>query len=175
MNFQCSWDSTVISITAITSVVVLSVAIMFLVKMVHYKRNEEKLYAGGCLLGAVLSIIALSFPALYTPLSVSVKDKTIQIHRIVGNIVIPFNEIAEIRRTDASDTKNSTRKFGSGGDFGYLGKFSSSQLGNYQMYATDASKRILVKNNKGECLIFSCDRPEELLKMVNSVIPTIPR
>jgi hypothetical protein len=166
MNFQCPWDTTVISITAIDFVVVLLVIIIFLVKMIRYKRNGEKLYAWGCLLGSVLLIIVLFFPALYTPTSVSVKNETIRIHRMKGDIVIPFDEIAEIRRVNNSDTKNGRREFGSGGHFGYLGKFSSPQLGKYQMYATNASKRILVKNKKGEPLIFSCDRPDELMSLL---------
>jgi hypothetical protein len=82
---------------------------------------------------------------------------------------VKYFTIEEIRRCKDSDTKGGRGEFGSGGAFGYLGKFSSSKLGNYQMYATDASKRVLIKNKKGEYLIFSCDKPEEVVEKVNGL------
>jgi hypothetical protein len=167
MNFQCTWDSTVITSTVTALIILLLVGVMLFIKAAHYRKNEEKLYAWGCLLGVGLCIVVLFFPALYTPLNVSVKDESIQIHRIKSDIIIPFKDIAEIRRCIDSDTKNAIRAFGSGGAYGYLGKFRSPELGNYQMYATDASKKILVENEQGEYLIFSCDKPDELIGIVN--------
>lgn len=169
MNFQCSWDATVTSTTTINFVSMLVVIIIAIFFAIRYWKREKKLHSLGCWLVVIISIILLVFPALFCPLSVSVENESISIHRIKGDIVIPFDDITEIRMVNDSDTENGTRNFGSGGDYGYLGKFSSPQLGDYQMYATDASKKILVKNNKGESIIFSCDRPDELIRIVNTM------
>ncbi|GHT39232.1 hypothetical protein FACS189437_02000 [Bacteroidia bacterium] len=170
MNFQCHWDATVVSSTAIDVIVLLSIIVMFALYAIRHYRNEEKLRSKAYWLGAVIFVIVLVFPALFCPLNVSLQNESISIHRIKGDIVIPLDDIMEIRMVNGSDTKNGTRNFGSGGSFGYLGKFSSPKLGNYQMYATDASKMILVKNKKEEYIIFSCDKPEELIGMVKQSV-----
>ncbi|MDR0541013.1 MAG: PH domain-containing protein [Dysgonamonadaceae bacterium] len=57
---------------------------------------------------------------------------------------------------------HSRRVFGSGGAFGYLGKFNNTELGDCQMYVTDASKKVLIKTSN-ETLVFSCDKPDEFI------------
>jgi hypothetical protein len=168
MNFQCTWDTAVITSTTIAVITILGVIVMFALYAIHYRKEEEKFRSMLYWLGTIIFAVVLVFPALFCPLSVSVKNESISIHQIKGNIVIPFDDITEIRIFHDSDTKNGRRDFGSGGAFGYLGKFSSPKLGNYRMYATDASKRILVRNKKDEYLIFSCDKPDELIEMVNA-------
>ncbi|MDR1436620.1 MAG: PH domain-containing protein, partial [Candidatus Symbiothrix sp.] len=91
---------------------------------------------------------------------------SVQIHQIKGGIAIPLEAIKEIRLCDDSDTKASIRKFGSGGAFGYLGKFENEQSGNYQMYVTDASKEVIVKT-ADNVIVFSCEKPEELIRCVS--------
>jgi hypothetical protein len=168
MIFQCSWDTTVISITLITTAILLAVIIALFVKMIRYRKEKRNVPALFCLLGVLLFISADIVSALFCPQKVSIENEAIRIHRIKGDIVIPVEKIEEIRLCNDSDTKNSKRTFGSGGAWGYLGKFNNRQLGNYQMYVTDLSKKILVKTTD-ENLIFSCDKPDEMVSRIQKM------
>jgi hypothetical protein len=136
--------------------------------MRSYKRGGDQVTPLFCLLGILLGVGVLIFMALDCPLKVSVKNESITIHQMKNNLIIPIETIEEIRLCDNSDTQNSRRTFGSGGAFGYLGKFSNLQLGDYKMYVTDVSKEILVNTN-GNIIIFSCNQPEKLVQLVNTM------
>jgi hypothetical protein len=99
-------------------------------------------------------------------LSISVKDESIYINQLKGNIVIPIKDIKEIRRCTKLDTENSVRKFGSGGFWGYIGIFENTQLGKYQMYVTNYSNTILIKTDKG-IFVISCNKPDDFKSLFN--------
>jgi hypothetical protein len=167
MNFHCPWDTTVISLTLVYLLVLLGVIIMLVVKMKYYKREDMKLPAVFTGIGILFFIAVIIGSALHAPLSVSVKNESIYIHRLKGDIVIPIEKIEEIGRAENSDTKNSIRTFGSGGAFGYLGKFKNAKLGNYLMYVTDSSQGVIVKTDT-ETLVFSCDQPDEIINYIQT-------
>jgi hypothetical protein len=165
MIFNCPWDTSVIFTTSISFVIILAVAIALFVKMMHYKKAKKSLTAAFCLLGALFFICIEIISATFCPRSISIENEAIYIHRIKGDVVIPLETIEVIRRGNDLDTKNAKRVFGSGGAWGYLGKFRSAQLGDYQMYVTDSSQKILVKTTAGT-LIFSCDKPDEFVNCI---------
>jgi hypothetical protein len=140
---------------------------MLAVKMRYYQREGRRLPVIFTGIGILFFIAIIIWSALPAPLNVSIKNESIHIHRLKGDIVIPIEKIVEIDRADDSDTKNSTRKFGSGGAFGYLGKFRNAQLGNYQMYVTNASQGVIVKTTD-ETLVFSCDKPDEIVNYIQT-------
>lgn len=72
----------------------------------------------------------------YMPMRLKANDEKITIRRLFGSLEMPLNEVIEIRRISKSDIDGSMRTFGSGGLFGYLGRFKNDRLGNYSMYAT---------------------------------------
>jgi hypothetical protein len=162
MNFQCSWDTNVFIITLLFVVALLGAIAFLVVKAVRYKREGQILTVCLLALGIVFFLGVLIVSGLECPLKVSVDKETVRIHRMIGNVVIPIETIEEIRLYKDSDTAANVRKWGSGGVFGYLGKFSNPQLGDYQMYVTNASKKILVKTSD-KIIVFSCNQPEELI------------
>ena len=103
--------------------------------------------------------------ALFLPLQVTVTNNEICINRGIGNVSIKTIDIREIRRTSTSYTQNSIRTFGSGGLWGFLGKFKNSGLGDYTMYVTNTSNMITVKT-KNDVFIFSCDHPDEIVDYI---------
>jgi hypothetical protein len=167
MNIHCSWDTTVISITIVSVLILLGAILMLAVKMRYYKRENRKFPVVFTGIGILVFTAVILGSALFVPINVSVDNEKLHIHRLKGDIVIPIEKIEEIRRADDSDTKNSTRTFGSGGAFGYLGKFRNANLGNYQMYVTNTSQGVIVKTND-ETLVFSCDRPDEIINYIQT-------
>ncbi|MDR3326691.1 MAG: PH domain-containing protein [Prevotellaceae bacterium] len=59
---------------------------------------------------------------------------------------------------------NGIRTFGSGGLFGYLGKFENPQLGEFEMYATDSKNRFLVET-QSKTYVFSCKDRDKLIRL----------
>lgn len=165
MNFHCSWDTNVFIITLLSVVVILGVIVMMVLKLRHYKQERQLLPLCLLSLGILFLIGVLIFSVLVCPLKVSVDKEAIRIHRMIGNVVIPIETIEEIRLCNDSDAKAGDRKWGSGGAFGYLGKFHNTQLGDYQMYVTNTSKKILVKTSD-KTIVFSCDQPEKLIAVM---------
>ncbi|MDR0506243.1 MAG: PH domain-containing protein [Dysgonamonadaceae bacterium] len=168
MNFHCSWDTNVTLITLLFTAILLGVAVMLYFKLRRYRQEKRMLPVCMLLLGILFCIGILIFSALECPFRVSVEKEGIAIHRMIGNIIIPVQTIEEIRLCNDSDTGSSVRTFGSGGAFGYLGKFRNTQLGDYQMYVTDSSKKIIVKT-KDKTFVFSCDKPEELIRAMEAL------
>ena len=170
MIFNCSWDTTVSLITCGYLFILLIVIVGLAIPLVCHIKAKQILSVTLLVLGILLVVGVLLVPAIATPCRVSVENKTLTIHRVQKNIVISIENIEEIRLCNDTDTHKSKRTFGSGGAFGYLGKFSNKQLGDYLMYVTDRSQRILLKSDD-KFLIFSCDHPEQLVDLIKQQIP----
>ncbi|CCZ09554.1 putative uncharacterized protein [Odoribacter sp. CAG:788] len=102
----------------------------------------------------------------YTPIRLKANDKKITVSRLLGSLEVSLNEVIETRRISKSDIDNSIQTFGSGGLFGYLGRFKNGKLGSYTMYATDLNNLIFVHTNNKN-YVLSCSRPQEFVKYVN--------
>lgn len=102
----------------------------------------------------------------YMPIRLKANDEKVTVRRLFGSLEIPLNEVIETRRIFKSDINGSIRTFGSGGLFGYLGRFKNDRLGNYTMYATELNNLILVRTSNKK-YVFSCSRPQEFVEFVN--------
>lgn len=101
----------------------------------------------------------------YMPIRLSIKNDKIILHRLFGAINIPIKDIIEIKAIENSETAFSIRVFGSGGLFGYLGKFKNKKLGYYSMYATDINELILIRTDR-KTYVFSCRNRDEFIESV---------
>ncbi|GHT75487.1 hypothetical protein AGMMS50262_10940 [Bacteroidia bacterium] len=101
------------------------------------------------------------------PQQIIMRKDGIFVDQVKFGFLIPYNEISEIRKYTKDDSKNTIRIFGSGGLFGYIGKFKNPQIGNIQMYATDSSNRILIQTkDKNTNYIISCAESDVLIEKV---------
>ena len=103
----------------------------------------------------------------YMPIRLKANDEKIKVVRLFGSLKVPLNEVVEIRRISYSDIDNSISTFGSGGLFGYLGRFKNNRLGNYTMYATELNNLILIRTNNKK-YVFSCSCSKEFVDYVNT-------
>lgn len=102
----------------------------------------------------------------YMPIRLKANGEKITVRRLFGSLEMSLNEVIETRRISKSDIDGSIQTFGSGGFFGYLGRFKNNRLGNYSMYATDLNNLILVRT-RNKKYVFSCSRPQEFVEFVN--------
>ncbi|MDR3286056.1 MAG: PH domain-containing protein [Prevotellaceae bacterium] len=171
-EFICSWDKTALIITILTIVIVAVVSVALIVRLTGRYKLKGKNH------GLVLSILIIAYllpvililPFLYMPTKISVDDKNLIVNQIKGKIEIPINEILEIRAIKTGDLSNNIRTFGSGGLFGYLGKFENPQFGNYQMYVVNKKNLFVLKTQNGKIYVFSCKNPEKLIQVINNQI-----
>jgi hypothetical protein len=168
MNFLCTWDAKVIAITIAGSIIILAIVISSLFKLMKYQKSSNAILPILFISCMIIICFSLFCTVLFTPLGIRIDGKNICVNQIKGNMIIPLKDIEEIRKCNTSDIKNSIRKFGSGGFFGYLGVFKNSQLGVYQMYVTDFSNRVLIKTNDKK-YVFSCEKSEEFIDYITKL------
>jgi hypothetical protein len=109
--------------------------------------------------------ILILFPALVlgawlvSPMSYTVEAGTLRINRPIGPVRINRADIREVRMVDEHELRGLVRTFGSGGLFGYFGKFYSRTLGHVTLYTTQRKNRVLIQTEQGKTFILSPDDP----------------
>ena len=170
-KFICTWGATPIIITILTTLLIFSISICMIVR--YTKRYKMRGKNHGLVIFVLIifyllpTVLFVAFPLM--PLKILVTNENLVVSQIKGNITIPFSEITEIREIQQGEMSGGIRTFGSGGLFGYLGKFHNSQLGDYQMYITDTKNRFIVKTIN-QIYIFNCKDSEKLIQIVDNQI-----
>lgn len=153
-------------VKAVTSgVIALLLVLSLLISYLAYMYGDQLSLILTILLITDCSIIMV--PYLFAPRAFSITSKGILIKRLIGGILIPFDDVLSVRRVKVG---LGARLFGSGGLYGYYGLFYVSGLGRVWMYATDKDKLLLIKTRKGKNYIVSPSDPAmfmERLKVMN--------
>lgn len=103
----------------------------------------------------------------FTPIRLNANDEKITIRMIFSSREISLSEVIGANRISKRDISTSLQTFGSGGLFGYLGRFKNDKLGCYYMCATELNNLILIRTSNKKYVI-SCTRPHEFIEYVNS-------
>lgn len=162
ISFTCPWSLGVTVITTIT--------IIILVASTYFIWNDD--FPSSMLwfkYTLIVVFIATIIGGLgYMPIRLIIENDKIILHRLFGAINIPIKDIIEIKAIEKSETAFSIRVFGSGGLFGYLGKFKNKKLGYYTMYATDINELILIRTAR-KTYVFSCRNRDEFIESVKYI------
>ena len=150
-----------------TTAKMVTVAVCFILVIPFVKIGEDFVRTGDFLLliAPVLIILALVWAALYRPTYYMVDGQELRIHRISGAKSIALSEIQEVKAFNKEEMGFGLRTFGSGGAFGYLGKFWYKNAGHLTMYVTDRSKMIVVRLKNGKKIVVSPDDTAGFLKL----------
>lgn len=103
-------------------------------------------------IGTVEGIVCLTvccsivFLILWMPLYIKISGQRISLRRLSGTISIKREDIAKIERI-SSKTLSGSFRIGSGGVFGYWGKFNNENLGWYTLFATELKNLVLIETN----------------------------
>lgn len=156
MTVTFHWSNEVILITIMWILVVIScLAPLFFISAVPH---GLKWLLGIIILGSVI------FAAAYSPLSLSIDSDKVTLKKLIGQIVIPLEEIRTVKKINKNAISGSIRTFGSGGVFGYLGRFKNRNLGKYSMYITERKNLILIKTENRQ-YVFNCSEPDAFIKI----------
>ncbi len=66
-----------------------------------------------------------------------------------------------------SRSMSNIRTFGSGGLFGYFGRFHNSSHGHYTAYVGDIGQAFYITTKSGKTYLVSCKNREEFIKSIN--------
>ena len=116
-------------------------------------------------IASILPLIAIPITLAFTIKGYAVNKDQIIINRLASPKVINIKNITKIYK-DPSATKDSSRNLGIGGMFVYSGIFNNKQLGNYEIYATNTEKSVVIIENQRTTII-SPENPDEFINFIN--------
>jgi hypothetical protein len=159
MKKEVKWTKAVKIITAIVIVAVVVADYYFISNFIHSK--EWILLVFGVGLTCLFLYFALESPRLF-----ELTEEGVILHKIRGKVQISF---AEINKVEPYFPNKDVRYFGSGGFFGYVGKFTNLDIGSYQAYVGDFKQAFLVQT-ENEKYVFSCENSDEITAKISQKI-----
>lgn len=129
-----SWEVKIVSTLALVTIIGAALLVIFV-------------ESGPMIAKLILPLIFLStivFSLYWAPRSLAIDQEKLTCHTFGSRIEIPLSSILFISQIEPKDIRTSMRLFGSGGMFGYMGRFRNIKLGNYTMYITERKSLILV-------------------------------
>lgn len=98
--------------------------------------------------------VSILIGSLWTPLRIVVTDSEVQLCRPIGRLRIDRCDIVGVEKISSSVVLNSLR-VGSGGPFGYWGRWQNDTLGWYTLFATNLKDLLLIQLSDGRTYIIS--------------------
>lgn len=162
ISFTCPWS---LGVTVITTII-----IIILVASTYFIWTDD---FPSSMLWLKYTLIVVFIATIigglgYMPIRLTIENDKIILRRLFGTINIPIKDIIEIKAIENSETAFSIRTFGSGGLFGYLGKFKNKKLGSYTMYATNVNELILIRTDR-KTYVFSCKNRDEFIEPIKYI------
>lgn len=128
-----------------------------------YTTMENDFYLN-IILPLLFSFIII-IPFIYSPSGYSCTSNELLIHRPAGKITIDYREILNIRSAESDEIRRLVRLWGSGGLFGYFGKFYDSKHRNFKMYGRRRKNKVLVFTKTG-LVVLMPDEVEGFMRCV---------
>jgi hypothetical protein len=117
---------------------------------------------------AIIIIALLAFCMFYSPLSISVDEKTIKINSPFKIHEIAMQRIVSVERFQPNN--GSIRLCGSGGFLGYWGAFRESNVGSYTAYYGKASDCFLLRLDNGKQYVLGCKDAGAMVDYIQNLI-----
>ncbi|MFM7194054.1 MAG: PH domain-containing protein [Bacteroidota bacterium] len=106
---------------------------------------------------AAFLLLTLLFAWLLRPTGYGITENQLILHRPIRSREIALSDITSIRVPEPRKMRWSIRLFGSGGLFGYFGKFRNSTFGTMNWYATRLGKFVVIILRSGEKFVVTPD------------------
>jgi hypothetical protein len=157
--FGAPWDQRLFAITLLTSALMLGGAAFC--AWLALSRPPAGGWRWALLAAAAVPLIAFVAGAILAPRGYSVRDGSLVIERFARPVVIPLAAIRGVEPIDDARLAGAWRVLGSGGFFGYYGRFRNSILGDFRMYATRGHGHVLVRADRS--YVLTPDAPERFV------------
>ena len=161
-RFKASLDTTAKMVT-VTVFIVVIFPFIFIFEAFHATHEYRMLIA------PIVVVAGIAITALWRPTAYSLSQEGLSIHRIAGEKLFPLHQIVSAALTQKDELGLGLRTFGSGGVFGYLGKFWFSKAKSITMYVTDRSRMILITLESGKKIMISPDESVAFLNTLNDL------
>ncbi len=155
MTQRITWSTSVKFITWGCIILIIVAAISTFIGAARTAQGSWA-YAAGALL-----LFILLFTYLFSPAYLEMDDEYLTVYKVVGKKRIRLNDIKETHLYVRS--MGNIRAFGSGGLFGYFGKFHNYTFGHYTAYVGDYSKAFYIVLKNGKKYLLSCKDREAFL------------
>ncbi|MCC8088364.1 MAG: PH domain-containing protein [Rikenellaceae bacterium] len=163
-KFKAGWSNQVRIMTIVMGIILLLCLVSFGSRAYLNPTNYNVIFC------SILTVLILAFAIgciIYSPRYLTVDKNNITIKKLSGKITIPVNEITTIERR--TNLGFDSKKFGSGGFFGYNGYFVNDAVGRYTGYVTDQHKIFWVITPRKKYTL-SCDDPDRFVSLVKNCI-----
>jgi len=168
-TFGAPWSASVWAITVACCVVVLPIAVVA-VGMICARARANGATEAWLFLVAGIPTTVVVLCVLLAPLRYKVTASAVLVKRLGPDVLIPVENIHEVRQVEKRDLGIGIRIFGSGGFLGGFGIFLSSRLGILYGYVTDASRLVLIECVDGRKYLLSPETPHEFVETVQGFL-----
>jgi hypothetical protein len=166
LRFEARWSRLVWSVT-VGVLVLVGVAEVLLIRAAWTFSPSQPGHRVA-ILGVLLSVGTFAAIARFAPWGYMVRPDAVVVGRLGSPLVISYEGIREVRRTDAQKIGFAWRVFGSGGFLGWFGLFRSRRLGEFRAYATNRRDLILITKTNGAKIVISPQAPDAFLEAVRT-------
>lgn len=154
--FPASYDATTQIVSTVVCAIVLTLAAV-----------SHSAITGG--VGALLLVFSYAF----SPRGYTIREGSIIVRRLIGNVSISLDGVREARAATADDLRGCIRLWGDGGLFGYYGLFRTAKLGKSTWYVSNRAHRVVVVTS-AKTVVLSPDDVELFLAAVRTSTPLPP-
>lgn len=157
--YKAPWAISLIAITVVVS------AILLLIILIGLLTGPRSDFAW-ILAMVIIPLLILLTSVVFSIRGYVIADNTLYVQRLGWNTKIDLHGLiaADI---DSQAMQKSFRKWGNGGLFSFSGKYYNRRLGNYEAYATDPQKAIVLKF-RDRTLIITPERPERFVAQIRA-------
>ncbi|MEM7148019.1 MAG: PH domain-containing protein [Verrucomicrobiota bacterium] len=150
MNFPATWSTSVRLVSALTTILLLTIAYFI------YPTSPPwgHLATGLCLFILVGSLLFTIRGYRLDP-----QTKTLHIKRLLWSTKISLEDL-ESATPDPNAMKGSIRLFGNGGLYSFTGLFRNDKLGNYRAFVTNPKHSVVLKFASRKPILVSPADPE---------------
>lgn len=137
-------------------------SVLILASIVIFSRNA---------IAALIAIAVVAVAYAFSPRGYSISGGVLRIKRFAGDVTIPLDDLRNARIAESNDFTGCVRLFGSGGLFGYYGRFKTRALGQCTWYVTDRSKALILATS-AKTVVLSPEDREGFLAAVGPFLPS---
>jgi hypothetical protein len=171
MRFPAPWDRT-LRIATTVAVVAAAAGAVALLRLAARTETPFATAMGIAVAGAIALTLALSFAG--GPRGYTVEAGRLRVDRPLRAVEIPLASIRAAGALPDGALRGAARLVGSGGLFGYYGRFWSRRLGAFRLYATRRTGLVVV-DTATERFVLSPEPPGRFLDVLLSRAPSATR
>ena len=154
-QFKASFDMLTKVITICVIILFITIGMISVRSLATAPGDATDVFALSVVLFFPVATLVVSY--LFSTQYYLIRNNEFVIKRLIGEKRISIPDIDEIRLVAKGEMRGTIRTFGSGGLFGYYGKFYNKTLGSMTFYTTRRTNRVYIRTKGGNKIIISPD------------------